>query len=632
MPNDFSQDSRIIEVWRFENNLNAEKNGNHLTASAGGVGYYSTSPLEGSYSLDLEADNNQWAYRNDADLSDGFPLKSGDTNKKITIFFRTKPESVISGGQLVLGKAADNKYCFTLGFSSYYGMYLFWGYNNGTATEVWSNIRSVSANTVYHIALLIDGVAKTAKLRVYTGGTATNYTRTFSYELSVTDAAWVIGNNAYYNTSIDYDGLIDEVVVANVLLSDDELDLIYAGNYSARLVNSQTLGQIAYQSVPQLSVSQVLAQVAYEPVSALTETEPIDITGILRAVGAVEHVAVTPVDAVEIEGQLQVVAVESYAITEPTTEVVNDITAVLACIGVEPIIYDVVFEKEPIQLSAYLRISGSVEYVETEIAREIINSITAPVRLAGVLEVVRPSAITDYSYILEVIGQLNLVPIVETVTVSPVLADEAYLEATGVLRVVAEESYFYSLPAFALPVSLTGQLRLGAVLRLMVDEEPAPNEQLGRLHVYVLPLVEEADDAETWVLTGNGWQVSCYSNYGFNSYVNIGGICYGAKSDGIYLLEGDDDNGTVIRPGIRIISDFMTSNLKRLRHVQFGRCGRNAMLRVQGKRTGQKAVIRHEQQRFIVPRQLVDQEFVFDLLDFEEVSQAEFVVLPWVKR
>ncbi len=59
--------------------------------------------------------------------------------------------------------------------------------------------------------------------------------------------------------------------------------------------------------------------------------------------------------------------------------------------------------------------------------------------------------------------------------------------------------------------------------------------------------------------------ISEYINYGFNSFAKLDGKYLGANENGLYLLEGDDDNGTAITGTFRLaLRDFKTSLFKRL--------------------------------------------------------------------
>jgi len=56
MANDFSTDPRVKALYKFENNLNDGKGGNHLTDN-NTVSFTSADKKEGSYAADFEKDN-----------------------------------------------------------------------------------------------------------------------------------------------------------------------------------------------------------------------------------------------------------------------------------------------------------------------------------------------------------------------------------------------------------------------------------------------------------------------------------------------------------------------------------------------------------------------------------------------
>lgn len=59
--------------------------------------------------------------------------------------------------------------------------------------------------------------------------------------------------------------------------------------------------------------------------------------------------------------------------------------------------------------------------------------------------------------------------------------------------------------------------------------------------------------------------VAEYQNYPFNSFAIVGGIPFGAGPDGIYRLEGNDDDGAPINSSIYTgLSDFGDSHLKKM--------------------------------------------------------------------
>lgn len=86
---------------------------------------------------------------------------------------------------------------------------------------------------------------------------------------------------------------------------------------------------------------------------------------------------------------------------------------------------------------------------------------------------------------------------------------------------------------------------------------------------------------QCWSFSTDGLFPSLYANYKFNSFATMNGHDYGCREDGIYLLEGDDDDGTAIDTGIRVNYSTMGTHLrKRLYHAFFGLSGDSPVLKV----------------------------------------------------
>ena len=83
------------------------------------------------------------------------------------------------------------------------------------------------------------------------------------------------------------------------------------------------------------------------------------------------------------------------------------------------------------------------------------------------------------------------------------------------------------------------------------------------------PMSEQG--GETWVVNADTGASSSYESYAFNSFANVGGQMFGARSDGLYLMEGDTDAGVPIRASLAFGStDFKTRHLKRPEHAYIG--------------------------------------------------------------
>lgn len=86
-----------------------------------------------------------------------------------------------------------------------------------------------------------------------------------------------------------------------------------------------------------------------------------------------------------------------------------------------------------------------------------------------------------------------------------------------------------------------GIVSTATALELLVDALMQTTVTAGAF----VPLSEQP--AQVWVVNADTQASSFYEGYPFNSFAKIDGRYYGAKTDGVYLLEGDDDDGVPIQ-------------------------------------------------------------------------------------
>jgi hypothetical protein len=249
MANDFSTDPRVKALYRFENDLNDSKGGNHLT-DHNTVGFTTSDKKEGSYAADFEKDNAEWGSRADSQLDAGFPLKSGDVAKKFAVCFWIKPESYITGGYLVAKFDTTSRRSFAI-VRDYAWLKLYCGYNNGDSAETIDTGYQINNGEWYHVGISLDGLNRTAYIRIFRGSNSavTEYFKTFANLLHVEDADFTIGARHDGNAAYCHDGLLDEVVVFKELLTAIEIDAIRSGAYFYPMteVRVETSGaQVAY--------------------------------------------------------------------------------------------------------------------------------------------------------------------------------------------------------------------------------------------------------------------------------------------------------------------------------------------------------------------------------------------------
>ncbi len=236
--NDFSSDPNCAGLWRMESGAlttDSSGNGNTLTASASPPTADTANYREGAASGDFELDNSQYLTIADASLSAGFPLKSGDTNKKITVCCWIKPESLPYAGsyRYIVSKygATTNKRSFAL---TLYGssVAVLVGYNAGSSFVSIASTATVAVGKWYHIGAVLDDGNQEVGIRIYDADAGTISFRWGNpgQAVAVADAAFRIGDRA--DGGFSFDGLIDEVAVFNRALSFDEIDRIRAGTYT----------------------------------------------------------------------------------------------------------------------------------------------------------------------------------------------------------------------------------------------------------------------------------------------------------------------------------------------------------------------------------------------------------------
>lgn len=160
------------------------------------------------------------------------------------------------------------------------------------------------------------------------------------------------------------------------------------------------------------------------------------------------------------------------------------------------------------------------------------------------------------------------------------------------------------------------------------------------LSVLGLPTFSALEAGEQWAVT-DGKQVSRYTGYGFNSFAAIDGKHYGAKADGIYLLEGATDAGTDIDVGMVLGKlDFGTAKHKRVENVYVGVSTTKALyLKVTAEGQTYTYQARSvspklQQQRFDPGKGLRANFFEFELIGKGqvEISGVEFRAVPLSRR
>ena len=140
------------------------------------------------------------------------------------------------------------------------------------------------------------------------------------------------------------------------------------------------------------------------------------------------------------------------------------------------------------------------------------------------------------------------------------------------------------------------------------------------------------DIFETYVLTGARGEPSIYSGFNFNSYARYRDQYFGAGADGIYLLEGEDDAGKEIHPGVKIgPHNFGTDREKRLRLLRCGGKTTGAQVKVSNG-NGSAGYCDVEDGRAAVSRKVQSREITIEITDFETLDHLEIIPTILHKR
>lgn len=135
-----------------------------------------------------------------------------------------------------------------------------------------------------------------------------------------------------------------------------------------------------------------------------------------------------------------------------------------------------------------------------------------------------------------------------------------------------------------------------------------------------LSLPHQDDDAVTQVCHEKGGFVTHYSSYNFDAFAQIGSRYYGVAADGVYLLEGESDEGRAITARIDFGTQKLSSaELKSIPAVYAGMASTQAATLVVGTRQGEYRYVqrgyaqRLQTQRFDLGRGLRDTHYDFAL-------------------
>jgi hypothetical protein len=260
MANNFSGDPHCKALWRFENGaLTADSIGTNTLTAVNSPVADTANYKEGSASVDLESGSAQRFYILDADLNAGFPLKSGDTTKNISVACWIRIESTREDNNAIFSKHdyGANKRSFAIHVygASTRKILLLLGYNSGASYEALLHATDLSLGTWYHVSVSYQNSDKAWAIRVRdasgnTVGTDATGTATLDanklFVANVSAGVGCVFNNG--SATNLFDGLIDELVVFDDILTAEEATQIAQGTYGSGAASAMLKMMMAHHN------------------------------------------------------------------------------------------------------------------------------------------------------------------------------------------------------------------------------------------------------------------------------------------------------------------------------------------------------------------------------------------------
>ena len=229
--NDFSSDSDCKALWKFEQGHLSEDSIGENSLARNNVTSSILLYKEGRAAAQFDTEKNPYFSILDTNLDAGFPFKDGDTNKKISVCFWARLDSLPNenNNRSVFMKYTIFNCSIWIRFRNVGGntvVQLTLSTTGGTWNYSYSHATAVAADIWYHIAVTYQASDGAYRIRIWddNAGAILGADKTGNAVVAnISDAPLYIGyNDSYYNM----DGKLDEMVVFDKILTTDEIDEI----------------------------------------------------------------------------------------------------------------------------------------------------------------------------------------------------------------------------------------------------------------------------------------------------------------------------------------------------------------------------------------------------------------------
>ncbi len=232
--NNFTADPDCVALWRFEpDKLTVDSIGTNTLTNNNAATVELTAFKEGVGAASLKRDLKQSLTITDIDLASGFPLKSGESNRKISICMWFRLAQLNQQYLWAKSGAGTSLAIYIQQNLGEYHIILVKGTGDGTTRESAVLTSAVlSANRWYHVGITYNDADRSYRVRLYDASTDATVEAVggFANNIAITKSdlaiGTMLGSTVYY-----VDGLIDECVIFKDVLTAAEIDKIRQGTY-----------------------------------------------------------------------------------------------------------------------------------------------------------------------------------------------------------------------------------------------------------------------------------------------------------------------------------------------------------------------------------------------------------------
>ena len=223
-------------------------------------------------------------------------------------------------------------------------------------------------------------------------------------------------------------------------------------------------------------------------------------------------------------------------------------------------------------------VTSTLEATDAALSKATFNpEIVESLAVAGLFSVLHTlnEAVTESVEAADAIGFSWL----ESITETGAIVDAATLQLT-IMHILTDSlaATDAAVGLFNFTDEITDTLEIAAAVAVQQILQESVTDILN----FGITLTLDGDLWECWVLNTNAFHPSVYSGFDFNSYAVYNNQAFGCREDGIYLLDGDTDDGSAFQSGVVLPkTNFGMSQQKRFRKAYFGLNGSSPAIRME---------------------------------------------------